>query len=121
MPLLPTPSAYENLEQLPRIPASDVKKLGWRGVMRAIKLSGKIVVTNRNEPDAVIMAVEEYEEMRRIMQQAEPNTSSVLDALRHRFDERLTVLQTPDAGDRLRSVMHGPAKLGGKVKAGTGY
>jgi PHD/YefM family antitoxin component YafN of YafNO toxin-antitoxin module len=121
MPVSMNPGAYENLEQLPRTPASDVKKLGWRGVMRAIKLNGKVVVTNHNEPEAVIIAVEEYEAMLRIMQQAESKTESVLDALRHRFDERLTVLQAPDAGDRLRSVMRRPAKLGGKVKAGAGY
>jgi len=121
MPVPQTPGAYENLEQLPRTPASDVKKLGWRGVMRAIKLSGKVVVTNHNEPEAVIIPVEEYEAMLRIMQQAESNNASVLDTLRHRFDERLMVLQAPDAGDRLRSVMRGPAKLGGKVKVGAGY
>ena len=121
MPVPLTPGAYENLEKLPRTPASDVKKLGWRGVMRAIKLSGKVVVTNHNEPEAVIIPVEEYEAMLRIMQQAESNNASALDALRQRFDERLAVLQAPDAGDRLRSVMRGPAKLGGKVKAGAGY
>ena len=121
MPRPLNPGVYENLEQLPRTPASDVKKLGWRGVMRAIKLSGKVVVTNHNEPEAVIILVEEYEAMVRIMQQAESNNASVLDALRHRFNERLMVLQTPDASDRLRSVMRGPAKLGGKVKAGAGY
>lgn len=121
MPRPLNPGVYKNLEQLPRTPASDVKKLGWRGVMRAIKLSGKVVVTNHNEPEAVIILVEEYEAMVRIMQQAESNNASVLDSLRHRFNERLMVLQTPDASDRLRSVMRGPAKLGGKVKAGAGY
>ncbi|HEY2396596.1 MAG TPA: type II toxin-antitoxin system prevent-host-death family antitoxin [Rudaea sp.] len=121
MPVSVTPNAYENLEHLPRTPASDVKKLGWRGVMRAIKLGGKVVVTNHNEPEAVIIAVDEYEAMLRIVRQAETNTASVLDALRQSFDERLMVLQAPDAGDRLRSVMRAPAKLGGKVKAGASY
>jgi prevent-host-death family protein len=113
--------AFKNLDQLPRTQASDVKKLGWRGVMRALKLKGSVVVTNHNEPEAVIVPVEEYEAMLRIMHQAESKTASVLDELRHRFDERLAVLKAVDAGDRLRSVMRGPARLGGKVKAGSGY
>ena len=92
-----------------------------RGVMRALKLKGSVVVTNHNEPEAVIVPVEEYEAMLRIMHQAESKTASVLDDLRHRFDERLAVLKAADAGDRLRSVMRGPARLGGKVKVGSGY
>lgn len=40
-----------------------------------------------------------------------------LDSLRRRFDERLAVLKTDDAGDRLRAVIRKPAKLGGKVRS----
>lgn len=113
--------AFKSLDKLPRTQASNVKKLGWRGVMRALRLNGSVVVTNHNEPEAVIVPVEEYEAMVRIMHQTEFKTATVLEELRNRFDERLMVLKGADASARLLSVMRGPAKLRGKVKAGAGY
>lgn len=109
------------IEDLPRTPASDVKKLGWRGVMKAIARKGKVVVTNHNEPEAVILSAEEYGAIMRALDDAGSKNESVLDDLRHRFDERLASLQSADAGDRLRSVMRGPARLGGKVKVGASH
>ncbi len=52
------------------------------------------MVTNHNEPEAVILAVEAY--------------------------ERLAALQAPDAGDRLRAVMVAPARGDAALKAGCG-
>jgi len=109
------------IEDLPHTPASDVKKLGWRGVMKTIGRKGKVVVTNHNEPEAVILSTEEYDAILLALRQAASNDESTLDVLRHRFDERLASLQAADAGDRLRSLMRGPAKLGGKVKAGASH
>lgn len=111
----------DSIEELPHTPASDVKKLGWRGVMKAISRKGKVVVTNHNEPEAVILSAEEYGVIMRALQEAASRKESALDALRHRFDERLASLQAADTGDRFRSFMRGPAKLGGKVKAGASH
>jgi hypothetical protein len=52
---------------------------------------------------------------------AQANVPSTLDTLRKRFDERLASLNDDDAGDRLRALISQPARLDGKVKAGTGY
>ena len=107
--------------RLPRVPASDVKRRGWRGVMRTLRSEGAVLVTNHDQPEAVILAADEYAALVERAQQAESRVESDLAALRRRFDERLATLGTPGAGDRLRSVMRGPAKLRGKVKAGTTY
>ena len=115
------PLRLDALEDLPRTPASDVKKLGWRGVMRSIGRNGKVVVTNHNEPEAVILSADEYGALMHALRNAEAKNESVLDALRDRFDERMASLQEADAGSRLRGVMHGPAKLGGKVKVATSH
>lgn len=119
--LMPQILKFDAIANLPRTPASDVKKLGWRGVMKAVGRQGKLVVTNHNEPEAVILSTEEYDAMMQVMQQVESRKESALDTLRHRFDERLASLQADDAGDRLRSVMRGPAELNGKVKVGASY
>ncbi|MDR3055702.1 MAG: hypothetical protein LBU53_09920 [Zoogloeaceae bacterium] len=107
--------------ELPRTPASDVKRLGWRGLMKAVRSNGKTVITNHNEPEAVILSTGEYAGMMQIVQQASANTELALAALRQRFDQRLTTLQASGAGERLRAVMQGGAKLEGKVKVGASY
>ena len=109
------------LEDLHGIPASDVKKRGWRGVMRTLQDRGVVLVTNHDAPEAVIMPTRAYAELLEAVTQANARAAAELDALRVRFDERLAALRAPDAGARLRSVMRRPARLGGKVKAGTGY
>ena len=110
-----------NFSDLPRIPASDVKKRGWRGVMRALRSNGPVVVTNHSEPEAVILSAQDYARLLTIVNETESKTEAGLEALRHRFDERLAALREPDAGDRLRAINRSPAKLRGKVKAGAGY
>ncbi|MDQ3205240.1 MAG: prevent-host-death protein [Pseudomonadota bacterium] len=109
------------IDDLPRTPASDVKKLGWRGVMKSVGRIGKTVVTNHNQPEAVILTAAEYDLILRALQDAAAKDRDALDTLRRRFDERLVSLQAADAGERLRGLMDAPARLGGKVRAGTGH
>lgn len=111
----------DTLDELPRTPASDVKKHGWRGVMRKIADSGKVVITNHNDPEAVILSAREYSAIVEALQVAHAQVPSSLDALRKSFDQRLAALDADDAGERLRGLLSQPARLGGKVKAGTGY
>jgi len=115
------PPAFLPLAKLPRTPASDLKKLGWRGMMNALRSKGRLLVTNHDEPEAVIIAVAEYADLMRLAEQSEAQTESALANLRRSFDERLSVLQGQSAATRLQSTIRGRAKLDGKVKAGSGY
>lgn len=114
-------ATFVPLAKLPRTPASILKKLGWRGMMNTLRSKGKLLVTNHDEPEAVIIAVEEYDALMQIVEQSEAQAESALAGLRNSFDERLAVLQDRSAAGRLRSAIRGRAKLGGKVKAGSGY
>jgi PHD/YefM family antitoxin component YafN of YafNO toxin-antitoxin module len=115
------PAAFLPLEKLPRAPASDLKKLGWRGMMNALRSKGKLLVTNHDEPEAVIIPVAEYASLMRLAEESEAQTESALANLKRSFDERLSVLQGQSAATRLQAAIRGHAKLGGKVKAGSGY
>jgi PHD/YefM family antitoxin component YafN of YafNO toxin-antitoxin module len=106
------------LAKLPRIPASDLKKLGWRGMMSALRSKGTLLVTNHDEPEAVIISVPEYDALIRLVEQSETQTESALAGLRRSFDDRLSVLQGRSAAARLRSTIRRRTKLAGKVKAG---
>ena len=48
------PSPEAGLQQLPRKPVSDVKREGWRGVMRSVDSTGRLLMTNHDQPEAVI-------------------------------------------------------------------
>lgn len=111
----------EPMNAMPRVPASDVKRRGWRGVMRMLSAEGAVLVTNHDQPEAVILAADAYANLLVRAKQAELQVESDLAYLRRRFDERLAALRKPDAGQRLRSIMRGPARLRGKVKAGESY
>ena len=115
------PVAFVPLAKLPRTPASDLKKLGWRGIMNALRSKGRLLVTNHDEPEAVVIPVAEYDALMQLVEQSEAHTESALAGLRRSFDERLSVLQGRSAANRLQSTIRGRAKLGGKVKAGSGY
>src|SRR5690625_1722760 len=115
------PLKLDEIDNLPHKPASDVKKLGWRGVMRAVGREGKVVVTNHKTPEAVILSVHEYDAIRRALQEVNVAQEPALELLRKRFDERLASLQTADADQRLRDLMKRPARLQEQVKAGDSY
>ncbi|GMU69283.1 MAG: hypothetical protein AMXMBFR37_16150 [Steroidobacteraceae bacterium] len=115
----PKSATFPCLGDLPRVPASDLKKLGWRGMMNTISRKGRLLVTNHDEPEAVIVPAAEYDALKQFVEQSEARTESVLQDLRQGFDERLAVLQDRSSVARLRSSISGRTKLGGKVKAGT--
>ena len=109
------------LDQLPITTASSVKTAGWRGTMRALSAQGKLLVTNHNQPEAVILSTAEYMRLIAAATAAEQGVADPLWELRRRFDERLAVLNENDAGDRLRAIMNQPRELNGTVKAGSTY
>ena len=113
--------ALKSLESLPRTPASDMKKLGWRGVMKTIARSGKVLITNHDEPEAVIIPVAEYNAMLALLRGAASRDEDALDALRRKFDERMASLKAPGAGEKLNSMFDKPLALGGRVIAGESF
>ncbi len=115
------PLQLDPIGDLPRTPASDVKKLGWRGVMKSVGRIGKVVVTNHNQPEAVILSAAEYDLILQALQAAAAKDGDALERLRQRFDQRLVSLRADDAGDRLRALVGAPAHLDGKARAGTGH
>ena len=110
-----TPRALENLA---RTPASDMKKLGWRGVMETVRREGPVLVTNHDRPEAVILPIAEYE---RLQREAAAHHETTLETLRGKYDERLAPLSAPDAGEKLRAILRKPLDLKGEVIAGQDF
>ena len=51
-------------------------------MMNALRSKGKLVVTNHNEPEAVIITVAEYDAIMQIVERSEAQTESALAGLR---------------------------------------
>ena len=112
----------QSLARLPVAPASAVKKDGWRGIVRTLAAGeGRLLVTNHNEPEAVILSIAEYTGMVDALQAAREAAPDPMAELRQRFDQRLAALKDASAADRLRDIMRNPGKLDGGVKAGSTY
>jgi prevent-host-death family protein len=107
--------------EIARIPASDLKRVGWRGVMKRVASEGRVLVTNHREPEAVILSITEYAALASAASAAARAQQSALDALRRSFDDRLAALREPGAADQLRALINDPTKLDGLVKAGSGH
>jgi PHD/YefM family antitoxin component YafN of YafNO toxin-antitoxin module len=112
------PSDEANLLHLQRKPVSDVKREGWRGIMRSVDSAGTLLMTNHDRPEAVILSLHEYRQLTDLAGRAQRDIQSKLDRLSRAFDAELAVLQQPGAADRLRDAFDAPLKLNGEVIAG---
>jgi PHD/YefM family antitoxin component YafN of YafNO toxin-antitoxin module len=106
---------------LPHKPSSLLKKEGWRGLMREVSQYGGLVVTNYNQPEAVVLSFERYEALSRLAQGEEMRRVQQLNELRARFDKRLAVIKTPEGRQALDAFMEDPVVLDGQVRAGVDY
>jgi PHD/YefM family antitoxin component YafN of YafNO toxin-antitoxin module len=121
MPAAASHPAATGLEQLQRKPVSDVKREGWRGVMKGVGAAGTLLMTNHDQPEAVILSLQEFRRLTELAESAQREKAHQLDKLSQAFDAELAVLQQADAGSRLRQAFGAPLALKGKVIAGGSY
>jgi len=85
--------------------SSSLKTEGWSGFMRTVRDRGALVVTHHNEPQAVILSVERYQEMERLSRRVREREVRELSELRTRFDERLAILNALGAHQALNDFL----------------
>lgn len=108
-------------EKMPSRSASQVKN-HWGEVVRQVRESGSVAVTNHSmvemvliEPAAYRTLVKEVHAMQ-VSQQA-----AALEDLDREFQERLAVLQAPDAAQRVDRLFAARGKLMQRPKAGASF
>ncbi|PPV05344.1 hypothetical protein XBLMG947_3500 [Xanthomonas bromi] len=110
-------SRFQDLPELEKSPAADIKVKGWPSLMRKVRSHGAVVITNHNHPEAVVVDAEEY---RRLVNQASAAAvasarAQSLQALQAKFDAHLAAA-TDGAG--LAKAIGTPARRGRKVTLG---
>ena len=124
--MLHLPVRFDPINELTHTTASSVKE-HWRKVMQEVRDQRMVVVTNHNEPQAVIVSIEQYRALQARVEALESSLDELrgqapgLAELRAGFDQRLAVLQQAGAGDAARALLRQPARLQGQVKAGSGH
>ena len=86
--------------------------------MRCVDSTGRLLMTNHDQSEAVILSLQEYRLLTEKAARAQRDSQDKLDSLSRAFDGELAVLQQPDAGERLRSAFDAPLGLNGEVVAG---
>ncbi|PPU69748.1 type II toxin-antitoxin system prevent-host-death family antitoxin [Xanthomonas pisi] len=110
-------SRHQDLPELEKAPAADIKIKGWPSLMRKVRTHGAVVITNHNHPEAVVVDAEEY---RRLVSQASAATAAStraqsLQALQTRFDAHLAAVTD---GAVLGRVIAKSARRGRKIPLG---
>lgn len=106
-----------DLLELEKTSAGEVKVKGWPSLMRKVRASGAVVITNHSHPEAVVVDADEY---LRLVAQANAASATAsrmrsLRALQSRFDEHLASLKD---GVSLSKALGKPARRGRKITLG---
>lgn len=121
MAAIASQAAPTGLEHLPRKPVSDVKREGWRGVMKGVGAAGTLLMTNHDQPEAVILSLPEFRRLTELAEAARREQARKLEQLSQAFDAELAALNRAGAGAKLRQAFKAPLALKGKVIAGRGH
>lgn len=112
-----------SLRDAPQATSTQVQKT-WRRVLSMVRASGRVVVTNHGDVEAVVVSRQELErldreigELRERVQQLAGDTPSV-DRLRKQFLHRLANRDEAHFSDRLRTAAQTRVSLDGRLKAG---
>ena len=89
----------DRLAGLATEPATSIKSLGWKKILAKVLVKGRLVVTNHNTPEAVVLSIKEFTTLLDRAAQNDP-----LVTLKRQFEDRLAVLRTPQAGQRLQAA-----------------
>lgn len=112
--------ALPKLEDLPRQTASDVKNK-WREVVREVRESGSVAITNHSSVEMVLVNAEAYRQLAASAAALQEREAAVLDQLSAQFDQRLASLQAPDAADKAAAVFRRKGRLSTRPKAGPAF
>jgi len=108
-----------DIAALPQREATEVKNK-WGSVVRQVKAQGLVAITNRKEPQPllVVLSAEEYGRLMAQIDEAAAYREKVLASLTARFDESLAKLQAPDARERIEALFAAKGRTETPVIAG---
>jgi prevent-host-death family protein len=114
------PAALPDLEDLPSRPASQVKNR-WGDVVRQVRESGSVAVTNHSSIEMVLIDTATYRQLVEDVQALRAKEKAVLAELDRAFQARLAVLQAPKASTQVDKLFAARGRLKQRPKAGSSF
>lgn len=108
------------VEDLPRQAASQAKNK-WAELTRLVRQRGTVAITNHSEVEMVVIDVAAYEKLTGEIQALKAREMAVLEELSGRFEERLAVLQAPDAREKIAGLLQRKGRLTRRPLAGESF
>lgn len=105
---------------LPSKTSSDLKRIGWRGLLREVALVGQVAVTNHRTPEAVVIDAKVYDQLVNELVVLRRATQPSLTDLEERFAARIAQMRKPEVDASLRELFTSPVDLEGTVRVGRG-
>lgn len=115
--LFDSPDSNEDIFQdLLHKSLAEFKKDNWGGFLREVRAYRALLVTHHNQPEAVVLSIERYQELARLAQREKVHAAQLLAALGARFDLRLASLNSPSAYHALNAFMDEPVDWDGRLR-----
>ena len=114
------PAALPDLKDLPSRPASQVKNR-WGDVVRQVRESGSVAVTNHSSIEMVLIDTATYRQLVEDVQALRAKEQTVLAELDRAFQARLAALQAPAATARVDDLFAARGRLKQRPKAGSSF
>jgi antitoxin (DNA-binding transcriptional repressor) of toxin-antitoxin stability system len=108
------------LEELPRRNATQVKNK-WSDLVREVRASGSVAVTNHDKVEMVVMEAGKYREMATLIEGAKERHQATLAELTAEFDQRLAELKAPKARKLVENALASRGQVMPRPKAGTSF
>lgn len=109
-----------SLEALPQKSATEVKN-GWAKVVREVRSSGSVAVTQHDRVEMVVMDAETYREITALAAEQTERRRAVLEELTQAFDQRLRSLDSPETPKKFAAVRAAKGRLKHPPKAGSTF
>lgn len=111
-----------SLRDAPQATSTQVQKT-WRRVLSMVRSSGRVVVTNHGDVEAVVVSRQELERLDREIGELRERVQKLTgvpsaDRLREQFLQRLATRDEPEFSDRLRTAARTPVDPEGSLKVG---
>jgi PHD/YefM family antitoxin component YafN of YafNO toxin-antitoxin module len=109
-----------SLEALPQKSATEVKN-GWAKVVREVRSSGSVAVTQHDRVEMVVMDAETYHEITALATEQTERRRAALEALTQAFDQRLRSLDNAETPKKFAAVRAAKGRLKHPPKAGSTF
>lgn len=110
----------ERSDALPTATSSDIKREGWRALVRLVSVKGFVAITANRRREVVVIETQAYDRLVDELTALRKATQPAVAELEAQFAKRIARMADPDVDARLRVLFTNPVDHQGRVRVGRG-